>query len=59
MKKYEITSSCVFCGTCVHECPFGAITLTPQGPVIDENTCKRCGECYDNCMAEAIIELEA
>jgi len=46
---------CTGCGTCVEECPVGAITLqTDDLAVIDDETCIRCGTCHDNCPEHAV-----
>jgi ferredoxin len=39
---YKITDICVACGTCIDECPVGAIS---EGDIykIDENACVSCG----------------
>ena len=41
---YRITDICVACGTCIDECPVGAIS---EGDIykIDENACVSCGTC--------------
>ncbi|MCC8062034.1 MAG: 4Fe-4S binding protein [Rikenellaceae bacterium] len=44
---------CVACGTCIDECPVGAIS-TGDVYVIDPATCTDCGTCADVCPAEAI-----
>lgn len=35
---------CIFSGACANACPYGAITMTPTGPVTDWTICK--GRCY-------------
>lgn len=45
---------CTGCGTCVEECPVGAIALEDDGAVIDEKNCVRCGTCHDVCPEEAV-----
>ena len=46
---------CTSCGTCVEECPVGAITLDDRDLAhIDEAECIRCGKCHDVCPAEAV-----
>ena len=41
---YVINDSCVACGTCIDECPVGAIS---EGDIyaIDPETCTECGTC--------------
>ena len=41
---YVISDSCVACGTCIDECPVGAIS--------------ECGTCADVCPSEAIHPAE-
>lgn len=46
---------CNGCGTCVEECPVGAIELTADGfAEIDEAECIRCGRCHDACPQQAV-----
>lgn len=44
---------CVACGSCIDECPLGAISA---GDVysIDPDTCADCGTCVDACPNGAI-----
>lgn len=44
---------CVACGTCIDECPVGAISAGDVY-VIDPAICTDCGTCADVCPAEAI-----
>jgi len=50
---YIINSDCTACGTCIDECPVGAIA---EGDIykIDASTCTDCGACADVCPVEAI-----
>lgn len=52
---YKITDNCVACGTCIDECPVGAIS---EGDiyVIDADQCVGCGTCAGACPNEAIVE---
>ncbi len=52
---YKITDACVACGSCIDECPVGAIS---EGDiyVIDADTCVGCGTCVGACPNEAIVE---
>ncbi len=45
---------CTGCGTCVEECPVGAMSLEEDGAVVDEEECIRCGKCHDVCPEEAV-----
>ena len=46
--------TCIGCGTCVDECPVGAITLGDDGKaVIDAEKCVECGSCAGVCPVEA------
>jgi NAD-dependent dihydropyrimidine dehydrogenase PreA subunit len=50
---YKISDECIACGTCIDECPVGAIS---EGDiyVIDAEACTDCGACADVCPTEAI-----
>ena len=50
---YKITEDCAACGTCMPECPVGAIS---EGDIykIDQNACVNCGTCADVCPMGAI-----
>ncbi len=45
--------TCIACGSCIDECPVGAIAA---GDVytIDASVCTECGACADVCPVEAI-----
>jgi ferredoxin len=51
---YKITEDCAACGSCIDECPVGAIA---PGDIytIDAGTCTDCGACVDSCPVEAIV----
>jgi ferredoxin len=51
---YVITDDCIACGTCIDECPAGAIS---EGDIykIDPELCTDCGTCADVCPSEAIV----
>src|SRR5574344_242428 len=50
---YVISDDCVACGTCIGECPVGAIS---EGEIysINPDMCTECGTCADVCPSEAI-----
>ncbi len=44
------TYGCLGLGTCVANCPFGALKMGEDGlPVVDEELCTGCGTCVDIC----------
>ena len=51
---YRITEDCAACGSCMAECPTGAIS---EGDIykIDPNVCIDCGTCADACPMGAIV----
>jgi len=52
---YKITDECLACGSCLDECPVGAIS---EGDiyVIDADLCTDCGACAEACPTGAIVE---
>ncbi len=45
---------CIGARDCLDACPTGALTLTPEGMVIDRNLCDACGRCEEACPAAAL-----
>ena len=52
---YVISDDCVACGTCIDECPQGAISEGEKYS-IDPELCIDCGSCASVCPSEAIHE---
>ena len=50
---HKITDDCVACGTCISECPVGAIS-EGKPYKIDPDQCIDCGTCADACPQGAI-----
>jgi len=55
---YEI-AGCTACEECLYECKTGAIRMTENGAVIDQEKCVACGRCYESCPHGAIHRREA
>ena len=50
---YVIGDDCIACGTCIDECPSGAISEGDKYS-IDADACTECGTCASVCPSEAI-----
>ena len=50
---YVIGDDCIACGTCIDECPAGAISEGDKYS-INPDMCTECGTCADVCPNEAI-----
>ncbi len=48
---YEL---CIQCGECAEICPFQAITMTGDGPVISQQNCMGCGVCLHRCPSRGL-----
>ena len=44
---------CTLCGTCIDNCPFGALSMEETGIVVSEK-CRVCGLCVRHCPEKAI-----
>ena len=51
---YVIGNDCVACGTCIDECPVGAISAGDDKYSINPDMCTECGPCAGVCPSEAI-----
>ena len=52
---YVISDDCIACGTCIDECPVGAISESEGDKYsINPDMCTECGTCADVCPSEAI-----
>ena len=54
---YVISDDYIACGTCIDECPVGAISEGDKYS-IDPEMCTDCGTCADACPTEAIHPAE-
>ncbi len=45
---------CTGCGTCVEECPVGAIAWEEKKAKINMDVCIRCGVCHSVCPEKAV-----
>jgi pyruvate formate lyase activating enzyme len=45
---------CIAARECLEVCPQDALTLTPEGMVIDRERCNGCGDCEEACPAAAL-----
>ena len=51
-----ITDRCVLCRLCYSKCPQKCIDISRRPAVIQQENCLRCGNCYDVCLARAIVK---
>lgn len=54
--KVTVTDQCKACigHPCVNVCPKNAVTYTPDGAIIDQEKCIKCGKCVTACPYNAI-----
>ncbi len=51
----ECKYGCLGLGTCVNNCPFGALSLSAEGlPIVDPDKCTGCGKCETVCPKKVI-----
>lgn len=53
---FQISDSCISCGSCAGGCPVGAISQGAGQFEIDADTCISCGACAGGCPVGAISE---
>ena len=53
---YRITDKCESCGSCMDECPNGAVEEVDGVYRINTEKCEDCGSCMDVCPNDAICE---
>ncbi len=51
----KITEDCIGCGTCVDQCPVGAIVESGEIFTITDD-CNECVACVDSCPVNAIVK---
>ena len=52
---YFITDRCVLCRLCYSKCPQKCIDISRRPAVIQQEHCLHCGNCYEVCLARAIV----
>jgi len=53
----RVAGECLACGKCERACPFGAITVSDDGPIINADRCKGCGRCEAACE-EGVLAVQ-
>lgn len=49
--------ACIACGKCEKVCPFAAITIEQNLAYIDDNRCRLCTRCVEECPTHAITKV--
>lgn len=57
--RFSVTDNCQKCmgKKCMQACKFDAITMTRDKAYIDPSKCKECGQCYQACPYNAIVDI--
>ncbi|HUX07512.1 MAG TPA: 4Fe-4S binding protein [Acidobacteriota bacterium] len=55
---HYINDDCIACGSCMEECPTGAISEGEEKYSIDPEACTDVGACVEVCPTDAIHPLE-
>jgi len=55
--KKQCEASCIGCGICEKTCTAGAVKVTDNCAVIDEDACLSCGMCSVKCPRHVIHDL--
>jgi len=45
---------CTYCGSCQQACPFDAILVGEDGPIVNSDRCKGCGRCEIGCQQNVL-----
>ena len=57
--RFTVTDNCQKCMSkkCMQACKFDAITMTRDKAYINPDRCKECGQCYQACPYNAIVDI--
>lgn len=57
--RFTVTDNCQKCmgKKCMHACKFDAITMLREKAYIDPDKCRECGQCYEACPYNAIVDI--